>query len=77
MVQIGFSIFDIFTDTISFIDKIVNYIATVIQFLTALISSITVLSVSFFVGLPSFISVGLLSVFSLGMTILIIKLVRS
>lgn len=77
MIQIGFSVLDIFSDTLSFLDKIVNYIGSVIQFLIALISSITVLSVSFFVSLPSFISIGLGSVFSLGITILIIKLVRS
>ena len=39
-------------------------------------SAIVTLSVSFFVGLPSWITVGFLSVFTLGITILVIKLVR-
>lgn len=77
MVQIGFSLVDVFQKSSQFIQDIVNYIVSLIEFLSSLISAISILFVSFFVGLPSFISTGLLSVFSIGMTILIIKLVRS
>lgn len=58
------------------ISNIIDYIGTLLSFITSMITVVISLFATFFVSMPSFISVGFSMVFGLGMTILIVKLVR-
>lgn len=58
------------------ISNIIDYIGTLLSFITSMITVVFSLFATFFVSMPNFISVGFSMLFGLGMTILIVKLVR-
>ena len=73
---IGFSVVDLFGSLFSTVANVTNYITDLLSFIAAISTAVLSLGVSFFVGLPGFINMGLISVFGLGLTILIVKLVK-
>lgn len=64
--------FDIF-NTVS---TIIDYIGTLLTFITSMVGLVINLLSTFFTTMPTFVSVGFTMVFGLGITIMIIKLVR-
>lgn len=58
------------------IATILDYITTLLSFITSMITVVISLLSAFFTSMPTFISVGFTMVFGLGITIMIIKLVR-
>lgn len=69
-------ILDLNFDIFNTITTIIDYIATLLTFITSMVNVVISLLGTFFVTMPTFISVGFTMVFGLGVTIMIIKLVR-
>lgn len=69
LLAFDFSVFNV-------IGQVINYITTLLSFITSMVSVVISLLGTFFTTMPTFVSVGFSMVFGLGITIMIIKLVR-
>lgn len=64
-----FSVFNV-------VGQVLNYITTLLTFLTSMVGVVISLLSTFFTTMPTFVSIGFSMIFGLGITIMIIKLVR-
>lgn len=69
LLAFDFSVFNV-------IGTVLEYITTLLTFITSMVGVIISLLGTFFATMPPFVSVGFSMVFGLGITIMIIKLVR-
>lgn len=58
------------------INNVINYVSSIFNLIIGLITTITTMATTFFISMPSFIAVGFISVFSLGIYIMILKIIK-
>ena len=69
LLSFDFSVFNV-------VGQVINYIATLLSFITSMVGVVISLLSTFFITMPTVISIGFSMIFGLGITIMIIKLVR-
>ena len=68
LLSFDFSVFNV-------VGQVINYIATLLSFITSMVGVVISLLSTFFITMPTVISIGFSMIFGLGITIMIIKLV--